>query len=136
MSAARIFEEQCPVYMSYGMSYADYWDGDNELPKYYRELAKIQVKERDYQAWLTGCYVYSALTRVYPLFNALSNDKLEPYLELPFTYERELGQAKEHEAEKGVMEAWKALIVSTMKTDVIKRENTEGGEGHAGSGES
>ena len=35
--------------MSYGMSYADYWDGDNELPKYYRELAKIRVKERDYQ---------------------------------------------------------------------------------------
>lgn len=132
VSASRIFEEQCPVYMSYGMSYEDYWNGDNELPRYYRELAAIRVKERDYHAWLTGLYFYSALARVYPLFNALSKDKPEPYLDLPLTYEMDMKKEREREKDKAIMESWRNFMRDIMEADKLKQK--EGGADDAGTG--
>ena len=112
------------------MTYEDYWNGDNELPRYYRKLAEIRVKERDYQAWLTGLYFYSALARVYPLFNALSKDKPEPYLELPLTYEHDMKKEREMEKDKAIMESWKSFMQSIMEAD--QRKQREGGADHAG----
>ena len=113
----KLLNEQCPIYMSYGMSYEEYWDGDNEAPRHYRELARMNVKERDHQAWLTASYVYAALTRVYPLFNPLAKDKPEPFLERPYTYEEDVPRATQEEEDKKQMEAWRAYMLAQMGGD-------------------
>lgn len=111
----KLLDEQCPIYMSYGMSYCEYWDGDNEAPRYYRELARLRVKERDYQAWLTASYVYSALTRIYPLFNPFATNRPEPFLDKPFSYmEESTSEDAGQEEEKRQMEAWKEYMLSQM----------------------
>ena len=67
-------EKQCPIYMAMGMTYTEYWDGDNDLPIYYREKAKIERRRKNYEAWLQGAYIYRALLAVAPCFNALMKD--------------------------------------------------------------
>lgn len=114
---AKVLDEQCPVYMSYGMSYREYWDGDNDAPRHYRELAKIRVKEKDCQAWSVANYVYVALARVYPLFNPFSNEKPQPFLEQPATYEmtREEQEAKNHSQ----MDSWGAFLSGIARREVM-----------------
>ena len=71
-----VFEKVCPFYMSIGMSYNDFWHGDNDLPKYYLKSYLLK-QERDqtlmnYESWLKGLYIYEALCNVAPIFNAFS----------------------------------------------------------------
>ena len=51
-----IFEENCPVYMSYGMSYQDYWYGTSDMTKFYRDSHILKNKARNQELWLLGIY--------------------------------------------------------------------------------
>lgn len=66
------FEKLCGYYMSLGMGYHDYWDGDCEMARYYRDMDE-KVKERQNEAlWLQGLYFYEALVDASPVLNAMS----------------------------------------------------------------
>ena len=59
------------------MGYHDYWDGDCEMARYYRDMDE-KVKERQNEAlWLQGLYFYEALVDASPVLNA--NRTAEPY---------------------------------------------------------
>jgi hypothetical protein len=101
-----IFEEVFPFYLSIGMSYEEFWEGDLSLPKFYREAEKQRNKRRfdemNYNCWLQGLYNYEAFSCT--IANAFRKKNSRPisYLEKPieFTPKSEQKQLTEEQIEK------------------------------------
>ena len=116
-SATEIFEEHFPEYLAIGMSSEQYWDGDCQLAKYYREADKIKVNRRNQELWLQGAYIYEALLDVSPILHAFAKNgtKPHPYAKEPYPItlsKKELEQRKEDEQKANrqkamaVFQAW------------------------------
>ena len=75
-----------PFYLSIGMTYDQYWNGDCLLVKYYREAFDIRKKRENELLWLQGAYIYDALCAVSPVLHAFAKTgtKPLPYLETPY----------------------------------------------------
>jgi hypothetical protein len=124
------FEELCSYYMSLGMSYHDYWDGDNCMTKYYREAEERRKERRNSELWLQAAYIYEALLDASPVFNPLSKkNKPFPFRSepIPVTYSgnkqaEERKKQKQLESGKEAMRAMMAAINSRFK------KQKEGGE--------
>ncbi len=101
-SLTKLFEEQCPIYMSYGMTYDEFWNGNPSRAIFYRRAAIIQAKRKDEECWIQGVYVYDALCRVSPILHAFSKSgtKPLPYVERPYLSNARLDDAEEREALK------------------------------------
>lgn len=86
ISLTQVFEELCPIYMGYGMSYDEFWYGEPWRAKFYREANDIQLKRKDEEFWIQGMYIYDALCRVSPILHAFSKSgtKPLPYPEKPY----------------------------------------------------
>lgn len=50
--------------MSIGMTYKEFYEQDVCLTKYYREAYEFKQKQKDYELWLQGVYIYNALQSV------------------------------------------------------------------------
>ena len=87
-SYSKIFEECCPFYLSIGMSSAEYWDGDNDLPRYYRKAYKMKQEQMNRDAWLHGLYVYDAVVSA---MTHLNQDKKshKSYAPEPYSFAKE-----------------------------------------------
>ena len=83
---ADMADELCPIYMSMGISYDEYWYGDYTQLAYYRKAFELKRERANYDAWLQGWYVYDALCAVSPVFHAFSKNgtKPMPYHEKPY----------------------------------------------------
>ncbi len=81
ISLSEMFEDCCPIYMGYGMSYDEFWYGDPWAAKFYREAYAIQIKREDEGRWMQGVYIYEALCDVSPILHAFSKPHTKP---LPF----------------------------------------------------
>ena len=82
-----IFTELCPYYMSIGMSYDDFWNGDVYMVKAYRKADELRERRRNQELWLQGMYVYEALCDASPLFRFSMKKgaiKPEPYPKEPY----------------------------------------------------
>lgn len=67
------------------MTADQYWNGDCQLVKAYREARKIQQKRKNEELWLQGMYIYEALCDVSPILRAFSKAKKPaPYPEQPY----------------------------------------------------
>lgn len=110
------FEELCGYYMSLGMSYHDYWDGDNLMPKFYRQKHEYDKERRNYELWLQGAYLYEAVLDASPALNPLSKkNKPFPYRSTPIPitegeskYKKEMEKKKKLENGKQAMRAMMA----------------------------
>lgn len=93
------FEELCGQYMALGMTYQEYWDGDAQMVKYFRDAEEYKQERENYLAWLHGLYIYSALLDVAPVFNAMSKKKKpRSYMDSPVPLsDRASKRAKEEE---------------------------------------
>lgn len=76
--------------MALGMTYDEYWNGDNELPKYYRKKYRIEAELRAQDMWMQGAYFYDSMLRAAPLYDFM-NKKREPipYPDHPYPATRE-----------------------------------------------
>lgn len=92
VSLSQIFEEQCPIYMSYGMSYDEFWYDSPYRAKFYREAKKIAIQQKDEEMWMQGVYIYDALCRVSPILHAFSKSGTKP---LPYPDKPYLSQSQE-----------------------------------------
>ena len=94
------FEEQFPYYLSIGMTYEQFWDGDCWLVKWYRKAHALRAKRDNEQAWLIGRYVYDAVCAASPLLHAFakSGTTANPYLEKP--YPSSMEEVREREIQK------------------------------------
>ena len=56
----RRLDEKCILCMSLGMSYTDYWEGENCLPSFfiqaYDKRHRREMEEANFKAWLNGLY--------------------------------------------------------------------------------
>lgn len=77
-SLTKIFEHECPYYMSYGMSLDEYWYGDAYLVKFYRDAYKLKIRYDDVFMWKQGMYIYEALCDVSPILHAFSKKGTKP----------------------------------------------------------
>ena len=86
ISLTKTFEELCPIYMSYGMSYDEFWYGEPYRAKFYLDSHKLKVKQKDEEMWIQGMYIYEALCKVSPVLHAFSKKgtKPLPYAEKPY----------------------------------------------------
>ena len=102
VSLTQIFEEQCPIYMSYGMSYDEYWYESPYRAKFYRQAKEIEIKQKDEEMWMQGVYIYDALCRVSPILHAFSKSgtKPLPYPTKPYLSELEEQNKIDEEKEK------------------------------------
>ena len=125
------FEELCPYYMSLGMSYHDYWDGDNCMTKYYREADELRKERRNSEMWLQAAYIYEALLDASPVFNPLSKkNKPFPYRSEPIPITAAGSKQSEERKKKKQLEDGKAAM-RVMMAAINKRfeENRKkGGE--------
>lgn len=91
------FEKACPIYMSYGMSYDDFWHGPAYMTQFYREANKLKIKRQDENNWMIGMYVYEAILDCSPMLHAFSKKgtKPLPYAEKPFLLDKLQEKSKE-----------------------------------------
>lgn len=100
-----LFMKHLPFYLSIGMPYDVFWEGDPFIAKDYRRAYDLQRDRINEQLWLQGAYIYQALMAVSPAFRAMGAKPPEKYLEepLPLTEkevkERKIKQAKKKQEE-------------------------------------
>ncbi len=101
-----------PFYLSIGMTYEQYWEGEPYLTKCYREAYEMQRKRENAQAWRIGRYVYDAICSASPLLHAFARPgtTAHPYVDRP--YPITVAEAKERELEKikEAAENFRALV--------------------------
>ena len=102
ISLSEVFEEACTIYMSYGMTYDEYWYGDAWRAKYYRDAYILKMKQRDEGLWMQGVYIYEALCDVSPILHAFSKSgtKPLPYRQHPYSYDSDIVKSKMDAEEK------------------------------------
>ena len=109
----QIFEECFPFYLAIGMSYAEYWDGDPMLARYYRKAYHIKQEEINNNAWLQGMYIYDAVsTALYNSLRGMGKNKppAKDYAKQPYEFKNkvktEAEKAKEVQIEQEKAAAW------------------------------
>ena len=97
----RLFEELCPIYMVYGMTYDEFWHGDVYRALFYKKAYDMRMKMQndlnDYNFWLQGMYVYEAICDAAPIYHtfAKKGTKPLPYSSEPYSMKRKKEQEKE-----------------------------------------
>ena len=113
-----IFEESFPFYLAIGMSYAEYWESDSTLARYYRKAYLIRQEEINNNAWLQGMYIYDAVSTA--LHNALRGmGKNKPpardYAKQPYEFKNkaktDAQKAKEVQIEQQKAAMWMETFV-------------------------
>lgn len=102
-SLTKLFEKACPIYMSYGMSYNDFWYGPAFMTTFYRDANKLELRRQDENNWMIGMYVYEAILDCSPVLHAFSKKgtKPLPYAEKPYLMDQFKEKTKaEKEQEK------------------------------------
>lgn len=100
-SLTKLFEKACPIYMSYGMSYNDFWYGPAFMTTFYKDANKLKLRRQDENNWMIGMYVYEAILDCSPVLHAFSKKgtKPLPYAEKPYLMDR-LQEKTESEKEQ------------------------------------
>ena len=85
------------MYMSMGMTYEQFWDGETEMVRAYRNMYERKQRQENFNAWLIGRYVHDAFSVVYA--NAWNKNSTAKYPERPYPLtEKEDRERKEEEA--------------------------------------
>ena len=111
------------------MSLEQYWDGDTDLPKYFREKHKLERDRKNFESWLQGKYIYDALCAVAPIVRAFSKaTEPLPYRErpLPLT-EAELDAEIERREQEQMQKNIDAMLDMTKEWNKQRKGESEVG---------
>lgn len=106
VSLSERFEKLCPIFMNIGMTYTEFWEKDPTMAKDYLKAFDIkqkrEIRNKEWEIWKQGMYVYEALIDVSPILHAFSKAKKPlPYPEKPYGLEeKQEEQEQQDEAQK------------------------------------
>lgn len=83
------------------MTYNDYWYGDVNMVRAFRQAQKIKDRRRNQELWLQGMYIYEALCDVSPILHAFAKKGTKPqtYSSEPYAITaEEIKEREEREA--------------------------------------
>ena len=85
-----MFDEAFPFYLSIGMTYEQYWDGDSWLVKDYRKAFELRREEANWRAWLQGMYIYEAIADIAPILHpfAKKGTRARKYADKPYEFKK------------------------------------------------
>ena len=113
------------------MSPTEFWDGDNLLPRAYREAEKLRRNRTNEELWLQGMYIYEALCDVAPILRAFGKKgtKAHPYPSEPYAISREeieeRDEAKERRDFDNGLAKMKAIMEQVNERMKQRAENKE-----------
>lgn len=99
-----MFEEVCPYYLQYGMTYDEFWHGDPWMVRAYRKKWKLQLQKENRDMWQQGLYFYDAISSALSGFSkkprgymdkplpTFPQTKAEREAELKLEYQRTMNQ--------------------------------------------
>lgn len=87
------FNKYCPFFISIGMSYEQFWEGDPTMTKdylkAYNQKQKREAEKMKWMMWEQGLYVYEAICDTSPILRAFSKaTKPLPYPKEPYGLEK------------------------------------------------
>lgn len=111
------FKEQFPYYLSIGMTPEQYWDGDPEWAKFFREAYEIKLERRNQELWLQGMYIYEAICDASPILHSFAKKgtKPHPYADKPYPLTDKQRKQDNVSKEKAVAEKGKKFMEAFMK---------------------
>ena len=108
--------------MSIGMSYDEFWNQDVGMVKSYRKADELRRRQRNFELWLQGKYMYDALCSTSPLFRFTMKSgtiKPEPYTKEPYPITasevRELEERRQREMEERLKAQFAAFAERVRK---------------------
>ena len=129
-SLLEVFAMACPVYLSYGMTYEQFWDGDVSAHKAYREAFKIRMRERNTFMHLQAAYFYEAMCDAASLFRGMKPSKPQPFRKEPYDIFEDDRKRREAEEARERYERIKAKVAAFAKAFNEKQEREV--DGNAG----
>lgn len=122
-----IFKKQFPYYLSIGMSYDEYWNGDCDLTKYYREADELREDRKNTEMWLQGMYFYEALLDAAPAIKAFCKEPAREYRDKPYPISRrDVRKAQKEEHEKKLQQSSAAMMAIMIALNQRRKGNVEG----------
>ena len=128
LSLYELFERACPAYLNMGMTYEQYWDGDVSAHTAYREAEKLRIRDKNFQAWLQGMYVYEAIADLAPALKAFAKGRSRPYAKEPYTLFEDDKRRKEEEEQRRKYERIKEKVSAFAEAFNAKRKEKESTE--------
>ena len=64
MTYTQIFNEMCPTYLAFGMTYEQYWYGDPWMVRAYADAYLLKRKIENENMWIQGAYIANAMGAV------------------------------------------------------------------------
>ena len=102
LSYTKQFKASFPFYLSIGMTYDQFWDGDCTLVEFYRKAYSLREARDNRSYWMQGLYFYDALCAVSPVLHAFAKagTKPQPYLKEPYPISEEECERRADEARR------------------------------------
>ena len=124
------FYEVFPFYLSIGMTYDQFWNGDPALAMYYRKADELATERKNQELWLQGLYVYEALCDVSPLLHSMAKKgtKARPYPEQPYSITASQRRREREEQERKVANKGKLFMEMLMRQNNKKFSGTSQSE--------
>lgn len=101
---SRIFLELEPLYLSFGMSRDEYWNGDPKIASAYRKADDIRRHRENAAAWRQGQYFLSALNTALSALFAKNSSQIPPYVEEPLPLTEKEAEEQEQRRQQKLQE--------------------------------
>lgn len=133
-SYIKFFESQLPFFLSIGMSWEQFWDGECEIARHYRKAHELKRRQKNEELWLQGLYIYEALCDVAPVMHAFAGKDAKPitYSSLPYPITEKERIQRQAEEERKRFEAMKEKMYAKVSAINAKMKQKEA-DANAGS---
>lgn len=111
-SYTREFEKCLPYYLSIGMSWEQFWHGDVEIARFYRQAHEMRLRERNFEMWMQGRYIYEAIGDMVPVLHAFAKEGTTPvpYPKEPYPLTQREQREREERERREKYERLKARV--------------------------
>ena len=115
------------MYMLFGMTYEQYWDGDVSAHKAFKKYYKLRAKKRNEEMWIQGMYFYEALCNASSLFRGMKPSRPQKFRDKPYDIFEEDRKRREEEEQKAKYERMREKVAEFAKAYNEKRKNSNEG---------